>query len=89
MVLWQTRWGSRVLTVLTSLAGSWMLALPAWAKTLPVTARPSVVIGGLYASGLSTDRIEQVISSLDPARVALDQLDRLELPQRARAEQRH
>lgn len=46
------------------------------------------VIGGLYASGLSTDRIEQVISSLDPARVALDQLDRLELPLRARAEQR-
>lgn len=46
------------------------------------------VIGGLYASGLSTGRIEQVISSLDPARVALDQLDRLELPLRARAEQR-
>ena len=46
------------------------------------------VIGGLYASGLSTERIEQVIASLDPARVALDQLDRLELPLRARAEQR-
>ena len=46
------------------------------------------VIGGLYASGLSPDRIEQVIASLDPARVALDQLDRLELPLRTRAEQR-
>jgi len=46
------------------------------------------VIGGLYASGLSTQRIERVISSLDPARVALDQLDRLELPLRSRAEQR-
>lgn len=126
MVLWQARWGSRVLTVLAGLAGGWILALPAWAQSQPAPARPGVVvvlagggakgfahlallrrleqeripvarlvgtsmgavIGGLYASGLSPDRIEQVISSLDPARVALDQLDRLELPQRARAEQR-
>src|SRR5574343_761540 len=46
------------------------------------------VIGGLYASGLSTDEIERVIGDLDPARVALDQIDRLELPLRAREYQR-
>lgn len=46
------------------------------------------VIGGLYASGLDTDEIERVIGSLDPARVALDQIDRLELPLRAREYQR-
>jgi len=46
------------------------------------------VVGGLYASGLSIDEIERVVGSLDPAKVALDQLDRLELPQRARAYQR-
>ena len=45
------------------------------------------VIGGLYAAGVSTEEIERVIGSLDPARVALDQLDRLELPQRTRAQQ--
>jgi len=42
------------------------------------------VIGSLYASGMSTDRIEKVIASLDPGRVALDQLDRIELPHRTR-----
>ena len=46
------------------------------------------VVGGLYASGLSIDEIERVVGSLDPAKVALDQIDRLELPQRARAYQR-
>ena len=46
------------------------------------------VIGGLYASGLDTQRIEAVLANLDPARVALDQIDRRELPQRARAAQR-
>ena len=46
------------------------------------------VIGGLYASGLSTDEIERVIGNLDPARVALDQIDRQELPLRAREYQR-
>lgn len=45
------------------------------------------VIGGLYASGLSTDDIERVIGGLDPAKVALDQLNRLELPSRSRAQQ--
>lgn len=45
------------------------------------------VIGGLYASGLSTDDIERVIGGLDPSKVALDQLNRLELPSRARAYQ--
>lgn len=45
------------------------------------------VIGGLYASGLSTDDIEHVIGGLDPAKVALDQLNRLELPSRSRAYQ--
>ena len=42
------------------------------------------VIGGLYASGLSTDDIERVVGGLDPSKVALDQLNRLELPSRAR-----
>jgi NTE family protein len=42
------------------------------------------VIGGLYAAGLDTQQIEQVIGSLDPAKVALDQLNRLELPNRTR-----
>ena len=46
------------------------------------------VVGGLYASGLSIDEIERMVGSLDPAKVALDQIDRLELPQRARAYQR-
>ena len=45
------------------------------------------VIGGLYASGLSTDEIERVIGGLDPSKVALDQLNRLELPSRTRAYQ--
>lgn len=45
------------------------------------------VIGGLYASGLSTDEIEKVVGGLDPAKVALDQLNRLELPSRTRAYQ--
>jgi len=45
------------------------------------------VIGGLYASGLSTDEIERVVGGLDPAKVALDQLNRLELPSRTRAYQ--
>lgn len=42
------------------------------------------VIGGLYAAGLDTGKIEQVIGSLDPGKVALDQLNRLELPNRTR-----
>ncbi len=46
------------------------------------------VVGGLYASGLSTDEIEKVIGNLDPAKVALDQIDRQELPLRAREYQR-
>jgi NTE family protein len=45
------------------------------------------VIGGLYASGLSTDEIERVVGGLDPSKVALDQLNRLELPSRTRAYQ--
>ncbi|PUE07787.1 patatin-like phospholipase family protein [Limnohabitans sp. T6-20] len=45
------------------------------------------VIGGLYASGLSTNEIERVIGGLDPAKVALDQLNRLELPSSTRAYQ--
>lgn len=45
------------------------------------------VIGGLYASGLSTDEIERVVGGLDPSKVALDQLNRLELPSRTRAHQ--
>jgi NTE family protein len=46
------------------------------------------VVGGLYASGLSIEEIERVVGSLDPAKVALDQIDRQDLPQRARAYQR-
>jgi NTE family protein len=42
------------------------------------------VIGSLYASGMSTERIEEVIGRSDPGRVALDQLDRTELPHRTR-----
>lgn len=45
------------------------------------------VIGGLYASGLSTEDIERVLGGLDPAKVALDQLNRLELPSRTRSYQ--
>lgn len=45
------------------------------------------VIGGLYASGMSTQDIERTLSQLDPSRVALDQIDRLELPARTRAYQ--
>ena len=37
------------------------------------------VIGGLYASGMSTQDIERIIGSLDPAKTALDLIDRLEL----------
>lgn len=46
------------------------------------------VIGGLYAAGLNTDQIEEVIGNLDPAKVALDQTNRLELPNRTREYQR-
>lgn len=42
------------------------------------------VIGSLYASGMTTQQIEKVIDSLDPGRVALDQLDRTEVPHRSR-----
>lgn len=42
------------------------------------------VIGSLYASGMSTQRIEEVISRLDPGRIGLDQIDRTELPHRTR-----
>jgi NTE family protein len=42
------------------------------------------VIGSLYASGMSTQRIEEVIGRMDPGRIALDQLDRAELPHRTR-----
>ena len=42
------------------------------------------VIGSLYASGMSTQQIEEVIARLDPGRVGLDQLDRNELPHRTR-----
>jgi NTE family protein len=42
------------------------------------------VIGSLYASGMSTQDIEKVIGSLDPGRVALDQLSRTDLPHRTR-----
>lgn len=46
------------------------------------------VIGGLYASGMSTDDIEKFVKSMeDPFKVALDQVDRTELPHRARAYQ--
>ncbi len=42
------------------------------------------VIGGLYAAGLDISQIEDVIGNLDPAKVALDQINRLELPNRTR-----
>ena len=45
------------------------------------------VIGSLYASGMDTEEIERVIGGLDPAKVALDQIDRLELPPSVRAYQ--
>ncbi len=45
------------------------------------------VVGGLYASGMSTDDIERLVGGLDPSKVALDQLNRLELPSRTRAYQ--
>ncbi len=45
------------------------------------------VVGGLYASGMSTDEIERMVGGLDPSTVALDQLNRLELPSRTRAYQ--
>ncbi|WP_371816826.1 patatin-like phospholipase family protein [Rhizobacter sp. AJA081-3] len=45
------------------------------------------VVGGLYASGLSVDEIEGVIGNLDPTRVALDQIDRNELPAAQRSYQ--
>ncbi len=45
------------------------------------------VIGGLYAGGLSTQDIEKVIGNLDPGKVALDQVDRTELPHRTRSYQ--
>jgi NTE family protein len=43
------------------------------------------VIGSLYASGMSTEDIETVIRTTDPSRIALDQLDRNDLPNRTRA----
>jgi len=42
------------------------------------------VIGSLYASGMSTDKIEKIIGTLDPGRVALDQVSRSELTHRGR-----
>ena len=45
------------------------------------------VVGGLYASGMSTDEIERTVGGLDPSKVALDQLSRLELPSRTRVYQ--
>lgn len=45
------------------------------------------VVGGLYAAGMSTDEIERVVGGMDPSKVALDQLNRLELPSRVRANQ--
>jgi len=42
------------------------------------------VIGSLYASGMSTGQIEKVIASLDPGRVALDQVSRSELSHHSR-----
>jgi NTE family protein len=42
------------------------------------------VIGSLYASGMSTEQIEKVIGTLDPGRVALDQVSRSELSHRSR-----
>lgn len=45
------------------------------------------VIGGLYASGMRTTDIERVIGELDPAKVALDQIDRSELSPTVKAHQ--
>lgn len=45
------------------------------------------VIGGLYASGMTTDAIEKVIGNLDPSSVALDQVARADLSNRVRAYQ--
>jgi NTE family protein len=45
------------------------------------------VIGGLYASGMSTDAIEKVIGNLDPQSVALDLVARKDLSNRVRAYQ--
>ncbi len=45
------------------------------------------VVGGLYAAGLTTEEIERVVGGLDPSKVALDQLNRLELPFRVRTQQ--
>ena len=42
------------------------------------------VIGSLYASGMSTSAIEKVIGELQPASVALDQVERTELSNRER-----
>ncbi len=46
------------------------------------------VIGSLYASGMSTDDIETVIRTTDPARIALDQIERSDLPNQTRAYER-
>jgi NTE family protein len=45
------------------------------------------VVGGLYASGMSTQQIEQTIGNSDPAKVALDYVERQDLPHRTRAYQ--
>ena len=45
------------------------------------------VIGGLYASGMSTQDIQKVIGNLDPSKVALDHIERSDLPHRTRAYQ--
>jgi len=45
------------------------------------------VIGGLYACGMSTEEIERVIGGLDPAKIALDLIERSELSNRDRAYQ--
>lgn len=45
------------------------------------------VVGGLYASGMSTQQIEQTIGNNDPAKMALDHFDRQDLPHRTRAYQ--
>ena len=46
------------------------------------------VIGSLYASGMSANQIESVLNNLQPGSVALDQIDRTELPNRIRQYQR-
>jgi NTE family protein len=45
------------------------------------------VIGSLYAAGMSTNEIENVLGGIDVSEVALDMVDRLELSNRARAYQ--